>query len=116
MSEINIKECPFCGGNGKLNLSSSSLLSSKDYRETRYCVRCDICGVQTPDYSNKKEAIYTWNQRYGNLKLVSKWEICGDGYYPYCSHCKQESPGRIMTDYCPNCGAKIQNPTDIGVK
>ncbi len=37
--------------------------------------------------------------------LRGKWEICSDGYYPYCSRCKQEPPGRIMTDYCPHCGA-----------
>lgn len=36
---------------------------------------------------------------------IAKWEICSDGYYPYCSKCKKEPQGRIMTDYCPNCGA-----------
>ena len=35
----------------------------------------------------------------------AKWEICSDGYYPYCTRCKQEPPGRVMTDYCPHCGA-----------
>lgn len=37
----------------------------------------------------------------------AKWEICCDGYYPYCSSCKREPQGREMTDYCPNCGAKM---------
>ena len=37
----------------------------------------------------------------------SKWEICCDGYYPYCLNCKEEPPGREMTKYCPNCGAKM---------
>ena len=37
----------------------------------------------------------------------SKWEICCDGYYPYCLNCKAEPPGREMTKYCPNCGAKM---------
>ena len=36
-----------------------------------------------------------------------KWLICSDGYYPYCSECKNEPQGRVMTDYCPNCGAKM---------
>ena len=37
----------------------------------------------------------------------SKWEICCDGYYPYCLNCRAEPPGREMTKYCPNCGAKM---------
>ena len=36
-----------------------------------------------------------------------KWNINPDGYYPYCSCCKQEPKGGAMTDYCPNCGAKM---------
>lgn len=35
------------------------------------------------------------------------WIICSDGYYPYCSECTKEPLGRKMTDYCPNCGAKM---------
>ena len=37
----------------------------------------------------------------------AKWEICSDGYYPYCSNCKNEPQGRAMTLFCPNCGAKM---------
>lgn len=37
----------------------------------------------------------------------SKWEICCDGYYPYCKNCGKEPQGRAMTDYCPNCGARM---------
>lgn len=36
-----------------------------------------------------------------------KWEICCDGYYPYCSLCHKEPQNRVMTDFCPNCGAKM---------
>ncbi len=36
------------------------------------------------------------------------WIICSDGYYPYCSECTKEPPGKEMTDYCPNCGAKMK--------
>lgn len=35
------------------------------------------------------------------------WEICSDGYYPYCSECKSEPDGGKMSRYCPNCGARM---------
>lgn len=36
-----------------------------------------------------------------------RWIIKPDGYYPYCSECKQEPAGGIMTDYCPHCGVHM---------
>ena len=37
----------------------------------------------------------------------AEWKINADGYYPYCSACKEEPPGRCMTARCPSCGAKM---------
>ena len=37
----------------------------------------------------------------------AKWEICSDGYYPYCSNCKNEPQSGEMTLFCPNCGARM---------
>lgn len=36
-----------------------------------------------------------------------RWIINPDGYYPYCSECKEEPEHGEMTNYCPNCGAKM---------
>ena len=36
-----------------------------------------------------------------------RWIISSDGYYPYCSECKEEPKGGNMTKYCPHCGAKM---------
>ena len=36
-----------------------------------------------------------------------RWLINSDGYYPYCSVCKEEPKSGIMTHYCPNCGCKM---------
>jgi len=35
-----------------------------------------------------------------------KWIICSDGYYPYCSVCNYRP--HEMTNYCPNCGARME--------
>lgn len=42
-----------------------------------------------------------------NKKAEGHWIICPDGYYPYCSKCKAEPPGRAMTSFCPECGARM---------
>jgi transcriptional regulator with XRE-family HTH domain len=44
---------------------------------------------------------------FGKEEKHAKWLINCDGYYPYCSNCKTEPPSRIMTKYCPNCGARM---------
>ena len=36
-----------------------------------------------------------------------RWIISSDGYYPYCFACKEEPRYGEMTNYCPNCGAKM---------
>ena len=36
-----------------------------------------------------------------------EWKISCDGYYPYCSVCREEPKGGNMTKYCPNCGVKM---------
>lgn len=38
---------------------------------------------------------------------TAHWEINCDGYYPFCSACGKEPPGREMTAYCPACGCKM---------
>ena len=51
-------------------------------------------------------------KRHPNCKLReypdAHWIINPDGYYPYCSNCKQEPVSRTMTDFCPNCGAPMK--------
>ena len=42
-----------------------------------------------------------------SLKEHARWEISLDGYYPYCSKCNEEPKNGVMSNYCPNCGAKM---------
>jgi hypothetical protein len=41
---------------------------------------------------------------------TANWIICCDGYYPFCSVCGEEPPGREMSRYCPNCGRRMVTP------
>jgi len=106
MNESKLKPCPFCG--------SSELQMLRG--EEGVCVRCPICGCSlghvplSENYAAKLEAIAAWNRRDGVAPNKAKWEICCDGYYPYCSNCHKEPQGREMTRYCPNCGAEMCNP------
>ena len=43
-----------------------------------------------------------------NTVGTAKWLINSDGYYPYCSRCMNEPPSGILTKYCPECGAKME--------
>ena len=52
------------------------------------------------DGVNRFNAEAFLNQRHG------KWEVSCEGWYPYCSECGQEPKGG-MSNYCPNCGAKM---------
>lgn len=45
-------------------------------------------------------------------KRKGHWLINSDGYYPYCSICNNEPKSRIMTDYCPNCGAYMKGESN----
>lgn len=44
----------------------------------------------------------------------SKWEICCDGYYPYCKNCGEEPKSGKMTKFCPKCGAKMDGGSKRG--
>ncbi len=105
MSEIKLKSCPFCGGEAKIIEigHSGSVIQA----------RCTGCGAGSKlvalsaEYAAADKVTNNWNQRNGITQNQSKWEICSDGYYPYCLSCKKEPPGREMTRYCPNCGARM---------
>lgn len=39
--------------------------------------------------------------------IHAKWIINSDGYYPYCSNCKEIPEYGVMSKYCPECGARM---------
>lgn len=44
-----------------------------------------------------------------NGYITGEWLINFDGYYPYCSNCHNEPQNKVMTKFCPNCGAYMKN-------
>lgn len=73
--------------------------------------RCDFGFVDDPDVDifDAVKVEHIENAPTVNAAPVrnSKWEIDPDGYYPCCAACGNEPQGRVMTDYCPNCGARM---------
>lgn len=61
-------------------------------------LECAISAVEFFEKSAKRE------------ERTAHWDISCDGYYPYCSACRKEPPGREMTAYCPNCGRRMVTP------
>lgn len=44
------------------------------------------------------------------------WTFLNNDFKPYCSECMKDAPGRVLTDFCPNCGARMDaNPDFSGV-
>ena len=39
--------------------------------------------------------------------IHAKWIINSDGYYPYCSNCKEIPEYGVMSKYCPECGCRM---------
>lgn len=50
---IELKPCPFCGGNAYIG-------------NGRTWVRCVECGAETGCYDTEEEAIEAWNRRVGD--------------------------------------------------
>ena len=47
-----------------------------------------------------------------NTEKHSKWEISVDGYYPYCLECGYEPDIGNLTDFCPQCGCRMDGDVD----
>ena len=41
------------------------------------------------------------------------WLINPDGYYPYCSRCKEEPKSGELSKFCPNCGADMRSDNKV---
>ena len=63
----------------------------------------EYCYYLTVVYRKKAECVQV--DRSGTIH--AKWNISGDGYYPYCSNCNNEPPSKELTEFCHHCGARM---------
>lgn len=139
MSEMKLKSCPFCGG--KVNIlvcDDEGNIHDAEYEKAPWSglgyrlshevtdvpegQRCPIAGFEdegelgTYIYDTREDAAEAWNER---TLIHGKWllEREPDGT-PYCFHCSvcdadfHHVGVKSATDYCPNCGAKMDGRSD----
>lgn len=61
---------------------------SKDYKKTKAVEK--VCGAVIDGKVNSPDDV--------EIIRHGKWEICCDGYYPYCSECVETEHGRWYLD------------------
>lgn len=102
----DLKPCPFCG----------RIPVVDDCGDHRFFVRCE-CGInQDKLYSQKCDAIRSWNRR-KNIEKCGRWITIHDDVFAgtyKCSVCGSKPPFDDdgfyfgLTNYCPNCGARME--------
>ena len=65
---IEIKKCPFCGGEAHIDFSSNGtfyISNNGDYIDPMiaYIIKCDECGCGTCRHEDIDMAIEAWNKR-----------------------------------------------------
>ena len=103
MSDIRLKNCPFCGWGATV----AQDIGSEKYRAG--CVNLN-CYVKTQEYDTEQDAIKAWNTR-ADVRKRGEW-IDRSGFI-MCSVCGEEAYwdtdyGQQLFDYCPYCGAEMR--------
>lgn len=109
-----LKRCPFCGG--------EVILETVDGNSPEECyIYCPQCDFESGVYSKPKFIVEKWNRRADNVAPVVhgrwiSWEEAGN-FVPSpdrheCSVCHDAAQVlvngfELLSDYCPNCGAKM---------
>lgn len=118
--EKELKSCPFCGGEAKIEHIDDSYLC--------YAV-CTKCHATAPGFFNypgsnsEEKSVRAWNRRVGELPAADVQEVKhGEWLKPsnepvdskqwICSECKGLTEtayyyGHCYYNYCPNCGARM---------
>lgn len=127
---IELKPCPFCGGEAEARVSPNS---RSEEGASRYEVRCKKCGIHVTGEAfnfwvvkyNKENpqdrlsAVERWNKRAyeDGERKTGKWirEFRSEadfikGQYSYkCPFCGEYSGG----NYCSECGVRLEGFVDV---
>lgn len=118
--EINIKPCPFCGGQVMLCQNNVGYAIVPDF--SLVCMKCGV-EFKTRALNQMQNCIFDpieaaktivdkFNRRQEETVVKGKWELCGNDKISEvyrCTECKTIMGLQTKTKYCPECGAKMQN-------
>ena len=111
MNNVELKPCPFCGGEGNM------YLVKKGTKYEEWIVEChsNYCPCQPAAhdmYLTKAETIEAWNRRYEKTCRMNKVllydEECIEGIE--CDECgwnEIHDHCEALPNYCPHCGGKV---------
>lgn len=71
--DIELKNCPFCGGEQRIRLNVDLFGSCKDSQQV--CVCCNTCNCTSKLSPNMVKAIENWNTRPSEVNLQNKVDI-----------------------------------------
>ena len=92
MSSIELKPCPFCGGEAEKIQSPQKSTTVYNY------IKCRECGSMSHSFFAIGEAINAWNRRYRNRRADNK------PIRQSCKSCKHYTPDPNYRDgYMGNC-------------
>lgn len=89
------------------------LLVHDEFENYYFCPASNRSFDFDEDIKNYEECKPEWCPLEEGVPIVhGHWVISSDGYYPFCSRCKKESKKGVLSKFCPECGAKMDESED----